>query len=138
MNQRNSLANAASRGLGGSGLQQLAQLQKVGQTLSIGYMALTSAEDSYRTFKNAGASDAVAGLGFLGTAATYFGLMNNEYFKDWLFKDSAINFDPEMRFALRELAETEGTKIAKEVGLTTAKATSKEMEKEAEKFFAIR
>ena len=118
--------------------EQLAQLQKVGQTLSIGYMALTSAEDSYRTFKNAGASDAVAGLGFLGTAATYFGLMNNEYFKDWLFKDSAINFDPEMRFALRELAETEGTKIAKEVGLTTAKATSKEMEKEAEKFFAIR
>lgn len=61
--------------------EELGKLQKIGQGLSLGYMALTSAEDSYRVFKDAGASDRVAGLGFLATSAALFGLMNGDYYK---------------------------------------------------------
>jgi hypothetical protein len=34
---------------------------KIGRALSYGYMSLTSAQDSFNTFKEAGASDMVAG-----------------------------------------------------------------------------
>jgi hypothetical protein len=34
---------------------------EIGRALSYGYMSLTSAQDSYNTFKEAGASDMVAG-----------------------------------------------------------------------------
>ena len=61
--------------------KDLGKLQKIGQRLSLGYMALTSAEDSYKDFKDAGANDVTAGLGFLATAAAMFGLMNIDYFK---------------------------------------------------------
>lgn len=106
--------------------KNLADLQKVGQRISLGYMALTSAEDSYRTFKDAGANDTVAGLGFLATAASLYGLMNQDYFKAWLFKDSNLGFDPEMRFAVREFAQTKGAELTKELGLNTGKPVSKE------------
>lgn len=106
--------------------KNLPQLQKIGQNISLGYMALTSAEDSYRTFKDAGANDRVAGLGFLATAASLYGLMNQDYFKEWLFKDSNLGFDPEMRFAIREFAQTKGVELTKELGLNTAKPVSEE------------
>ena len=109
--------------------KNLPQLQKIGQNISLGYMALTSAEDSYRTFKDAGANDRVAGLGFLATAASLYGLMNQDYFKEWLFKDSNLGFDPEMRFAVREFAETKGAELTKELGLNTAKPVSEEATK---------
>lgn len=49
--------------------ENLGKLQKTGQRLSLGYMALTSSTDAYDAFKEAGASDLVAGLGFLATSA---------------------------------------------------------------------
>jgi len=110
----------------------LGKLQKIGQGLSLGYMALTSAEDSYRTFKEAGANDVTAGLGFLGTAGTLFGLMQMDYFKDWLFKNSNIGFDPEMRYAWRQFAKEKADEITKEFeksGLTLGKKLTKEGEK---------
>ena len=51
MNQRNSLANAASRGLGGSGLQQLAQLQNrlaAGKNISSLAQKNQTAQDALR------------------------------------------------------------------------------------------
>ena len=108
--------------------KNLPQLQKIGQNISLGYMALTSAEDSYRTFKDAGANDTVAGLGFLATAASLYGLMNQDYFKEWLFKNSSLGFDPEMRFAVRQFAQEKGAQLTKELGLNTAKPVSKEAE----------
>lgn len=59
---------------------------KTAQGLSLGYMALTSSTDTYAAFKDAGASDAVAGLGMLATMGALYGLMNTNYFKDALFK----------------------------------------------------
>jgi hypothetical protein len=51
-------------------------------------MAVTSASDSYSAFREAGANDTVAGIGMLATMGAMYGLMNVEYFKDWLFKDT--------------------------------------------------
>lgn len=62
-----------------------------GQRLSLGYMALTSSTDSYSAFKEAGASDAVAGIGMLATMAGLYGLMSTDYFKDALFKGSWLD-----------------------------------------------
>ena len=108
--------------------KNLGQLQKVGQRLSLGYMALTSAEDSYSTLKEAGVNDRLAGAGFLLSAAALYGLMDNEYFKNWLFKDSAINFDPEMRFAVREWSQQEAEKLATELGIKAQKVVSPKTE----------
>jgi hypothetical protein len=59
---------------------------KIGQRLSLGYMALTSSTDTYSAFKEAGANDVVAGLGMLATMGALYELMNIDYFKDALFK----------------------------------------------------
>lgn len=72
------------------------------KTLSLGYMALTSAEDSLETFKNAGMSDVSAGISMLAYTAAMFGLMNNEYFKDWLFRNSWVNATPEITNAIKD------------------------------------
>ncbi len=64
---------------------------KWGQRLSLAYMALTSSTDSYSSFKEAGASDAVAGIGMLGTMAGLYSLMNMDYFKDALFKGTWLD-----------------------------------------------
>jgi hypothetical protein len=45
-------------------------------------MAITSAKDSYKSFKEAGAEDWVAGVGMLGTMGVYRGLMGMDYFKE--------------------------------------------------------
>jgi hypothetical protein len=55
---------------------------ELGQKLALGYMAVTSATDSYSAFKNAGASDAVAGIGMLATIGSMYGMMNMDYFKN--------------------------------------------------------
>ena len=64
---------------------------KTAQGLSLGYMALTSSTDTYAAFKDAGASDAVAGLGMLATMGALYGLMNTNYFKDALFKGTWLD-----------------------------------------------
>jgi hypothetical protein len=46
-------------------------------------MAGTSSTDAYDAFKQAGASDRVAGLGMLSVMGAMFGLMNNDYFKEF-------------------------------------------------------
>ena len=64
---------------------------KIGQRLSLGYMALTSSTDTYSAFKEAGANDVVAGLGMLATMGALYELMNIDYFKDALFKGTWLD-----------------------------------------------
>lgn len=64
---------------------------KTGQALSLGYMALTSSTDTFSTFKEAGASDAAAGIGMLATMGALYELMNIDYFKDALFKGTWLD-----------------------------------------------
>ena len=53
---------------------------KAVHNLSASYMALTSAQDSYDSFKEAGATDRIAGLGALASFSAMFGLMKTDYF----------------------------------------------------------
>lgn len=71
-------------------------------TMSLGYMAMTSAEDALETFKQAGMSDRSAGIAMLAYTASLFGLMQGDYFKDMIFKDTWINSAPEITRALSE------------------------------------
>ena len=64
---------------------------KIGQHVSLGYLALTSSEGVYADFKRAGASDAVAGLGMLASTAALYELMDMEYFRDQLFKGTFMD-----------------------------------------------
>jgi hypothetical protein len=54
-------------------------------------MAGTSSTDAYDAFKQAGASDRVAGLGMLSVMGAMFTLMNNDYFKDFWFKGTYLD-----------------------------------------------
>jgi hypothetical protein len=62
---------------------------KVGQSMSLMFMAATSGADSYALFKRAGVDDRIAGIGTLATIAGFFTLMNNNYYKDALFSDTS-------------------------------------------------
>lgn len=61
---------------------------ELAKNLSYAYMSLTSAQDTYSSFKQAGASDRVAGIGMLASIAGYYTLMSRDYFKGILFGDS--------------------------------------------------
>lgn len=67
-------------------MQDTEKATKIGQALSLGYMAATSAEDSLETFREAGLSDRAAGIATLAYATTLWRFMNKDYFKDQLFK----------------------------------------------------
>lgn len=64
---------------------------KWGRGLALAYMAGTSSTDAYDAFKQAGASDRVAGLGMLSVMGAMFGLMNNDYFKDFWFRNTYLD-----------------------------------------------
>ena len=80
------LTYALSRGLGAT-----ENAAKLGRNLSLGYMAITSSKDVYSDFKAAGASDAAAGIGMLATIGATYGLMNSDYFREWLFKGTILD-----------------------------------------------
>lgn len=85
---------------------------KTGQALALSYMAMTSAKDSYSSFIEAGADDWVAGLGMFATMGVYYGLMNVDYFKEWIFRDSWLSDDVEFKKSfnkyINEYAKTLG------------------------------
>lgn len=54
---------------------------KTGRALSTAYMALTTSQYAYDEFKNAGATDQVAGWGALASFASMYGLFSVDYFK---------------------------------------------------------
>lgn len=75
----------------GRGLGATENAAKLGRKLSLGYMAITSSKDVYSDFKAAGASDAAAGIGMLATIGATYGLMNTDYFREWLFKGTVLD-----------------------------------------------
>ena len=83
---------------------------KIGQHVSLGYLALTSSESVYADFKRAGASDAVAGLGMLASTAALYELMDLEYFRDQLFKGTFMD-ESEAIGALKNYSRDELGKV---------------------------
>ena len=73
------------------GEQASANAIKWGRGIALAYMAGTSSTDAYDAFKQAGASDRVAGLGMLSVMGAMFGLMNNDYFKEFWFRNSYLD-----------------------------------------------
>lgn len=67
--------------------------KKFAQNLSLGYMSLTSATESYGRFKEAGADDWMAGLGSILTMGAFYTLMNQGYFKNKLFENTWLDED---------------------------------------------
>jgi hypothetical protein len=53
---------------------------KIGQELAKHYMSLTSTTHAYQAFKDAGASDEIAGAGMFLTYAAMYGLQSIGYF----------------------------------------------------------
>lgn len=83
---------------------------KWGRGLSLAYMAGTSSMDTYDAFKEAGASDRIAGLGSLATMAVMGKLMNSEYFRDVWYKGTYLDrakFKNVVKEAAKELSEKE-------------------------------
>lgn len=75
-----------------------------GRAMSLAYMAGTSSTEAYESFKQAGASDRTAGLGMLSVMGAMFGLMNNDYFKDFWFKDTYLD-KAQIRNVVKEAAD---------------------------------
>lgn len=105
---------------------------QIGRTLSYGYMALTSAQDSFNTFKEAGASDMVAGWAFVANMLALGTLMRTDYGKGLLFKGSWLdeNF-------LREPAMQAANEVREELTKGIENATSKEKAKFIQKLVNI-
>lgn len=83
-------------------------------------MAATSAQEVYGDFKQAGATDAVAGLGMLGSTLALYKLMNIDYFRNNLFKDTFMD-ESEVRAALRGASKETADRLAKAASVTTEK-----------------
>lgn len=81
---------------------------ELGRNLALAYMAGTSAQQAYSSFKEAGANDRVAGIGMLASVFAMWKLMNMDYFRDSLFKgtffDESIVKNP-IKEAAKETAE---------------------------------
>lgn len=91
------------------------------KTLSLGYMALTSSVDSLDVFKNGGMSDRSAGVASLAYTAALFGLMNQDYFKDWIFQNKWVNARPEITNSLRENSKAAASIMEQSIKNATAK-----------------
>ena len=101
--QQRNIINASQKWLK---LADKQKAQKVGSAIALGYMAATSAQDTYSTFKNAGVNDRMAGIATLGVMAGLYGLMQSGYiFKDAMFKDTWLAEDQNFRNVMKTLAE---------------------------------
>lgn len=113
---------------------------KWGRNASLAFMALTSAEDSFNTFRAAGVDQRTSGVAALAYAASLYGLMNQDYFKEWLFKDTWLTTDPELKTILKQ-ANKEASNTVLNVLKNSAEnggkrvALNTEIPKESAKFF---
>ena len=97
---------------------------KWGRGLSMAYMAGTSTTEAYDAFKAAGASDRAAGLGMLATACAMHTMMNNDYFKDFWFKNSPLD-NSKVRKAIQSVAEKSRKEFEKGAVAETAQGSAK-------------
>lgn len=66
---------------------------KLGQEMALGYMALTSAKESYGEAINAGLNETTAGFMAIANMLALNGLMRTDYFRGTLFKGSFFDDD---------------------------------------------
>lgn len=64
---------------------------KIGQQLALGYMATTSAQDTYSSYIEAGANEELAGIASLATIGAFYGLMSQDYWKRHMFGGSWLD-----------------------------------------------
>lgn len=114
----------------GGDVKKVTDLSK---NLALAYMAATSAQDTYSAFKEAGASDRAAGLGMLVSTAALYKLMNIDYFRNNLLKNTFMD-DSEIRSITRNVARAEASELATAAELTTPKEVAAFLQK-AQKFY---
>jgi hypothetical protein len=107
---------------------------KFGRNLALGYMITTSATDSYEIFKEAGATDRMAGIGLLGVTGGLALLMNNDYFKDMLFTGTFMDEDIAMRDTIKQLIKESIVEPFEQYAAMAPKAMSKYQQKLANTF----
>ena len=95
-----------------------------GRGLAYGYMALTSAQDSYNTFKEAGASDMVSGWAFVANMIALGGLMTTDYGKGLLFKGSWLD-ENVLKAPAREAAEQVRNELTRGIENASTKEKAK-------------
>ena len=66
---------------------------RAGQNLAQTYMAVTSAKETYQSFKEAGATDRMAGIAMAANIFALYKLMDMDYFRKTLFKGSWLDDD---------------------------------------------
>ena len=111
------------------GLEATENTVKWGQALSMTYMAGTSVAGSYDAFKEAGASDRMAGLGMIASALAMYKLMDIDYFKEYWYNGTYLD-NYEIRNVLKEAAkEGRETVTKKEAANWVLKTSDKIAEK---------
>ena len=88
-----------------NGKQATEASKKLGRSMALAYMAATSSQDAYDTFKDAGASDRVAGFATLANMLALWKLMNIDYFRDNLFKGRWYMDESEVRLPAMNVAK---------------------------------
>lgn len=91
-------------------------------------MGLTSAQESYDVFKQAGASDMVAGWAFVANMMALSGLMATDYGKGLLFKGTWLdeNF---LKEPAKKAAEEVGAKLTEGIETASNKEKAKFIQK---------
>ena len=74
-------------------LDQTMDNVKLGQEMALGYMAMTSARDTYGSFIEAGADRQTAGIAAIASMLALNTLMRQDYFRKTLFKGSFFDED---------------------------------------------
>lgn len=104
---------------------------QLGRRLAQTYMAATSSINTYQDFKNAGATDRAAGVAMLATMGAFWKLMDQDYYKDVLFKGTFLdqNIYKEASWGLakqiQESLKSKAVTLAKETGQDVIDATTK-------------
>lgn len=94
--------------------------KKLGEELALGYMAATSARESYGSFREAGANETTAGLAAIANLVALNGLMRTDYFRSTLFKGSFFD-DDILKGVAKDVAKQ--VRADNTIANTTAKAT---------------
>ena len=88
---------------------------KIGQSLSLGWLAATSSSQVYEDFKNAGASDRAAGIGMIASIAALYELMSVDYFREQFFKGTWLD-ESEAVDVIKNFTKQYGASSAVEFG----------------------
>ena len=116
------------------GLESTENTVKWGKAMAMTYMAGTSVSGTYDVFKEAGASDRMAGLGMIASALAMYKLMDQDYFKEYWFNGTYLD-NAELRNVLKEAAIDGSEKITKKEAANWVLKTS---EKIAEKISQLK